>query len=118
MKWLAAIGVVFPLLVAVAIHMIPAQAPVKAEERFDDAWGDTMRVIALRKADTISTAPRLVVTERVAPDAPASVPPVAEPPEDAPPMVVKRRRHVNRGDICAKHKMRKVQTGRTWRCRK
>jgi len=118
MKWLAAIGVAFPLLVVIAIQMIPAPAPVKAEERFDEAWQDNMRVIALRKADTITTAPRLVVTERVVPDAPASVPPVAEPPEDAPPLVVKRRRHVNRGDICARHGLRKVQTGRNWRCRK
>jgi len=117
MRWLAAIGVAFPLLVVVAIQMTPAPAPVKAQERFDEAWQDNMRVIALRKADTISTAPRLVVTERVAPDAPASVPPVAEPPEDAPPPAVKRRRHVNR-DICAKHGLRKIQTGNRWRCRK
>ena len=145
MKWLAAIGVAFPLLVVIAIQMIPAPAMVQAEE-FDNAWNDTMAddpaPTEEQKRDAIRGAfdlPRLVKTERIIldpkPEEPADVDwderrkfmhrtfkatrqQLADPPEDAPPPVVKRRRHVNRDDFCARHKMQLVQTGKTWRCRK
>ena len=99
------------------------EAPI--EEGFDDAWNDSLKVVALNKANmarvAIAPDPKPVVTERILPpsDTPAIVPPmiVLSPPSK------RSRRHVTAPtkptkDICARHNLRKVTVGNRWRCRK
>ena len=78
-----------------------------------------MKVTELKKADllrTLATTPKPVVTERISPDPPVSVPPVAAPSdEEDKPLVVKRRRHV---DICRGKGKRYTKGGKSWRCRR
>jgi len=106
-------------------------APVKvltAPVRFDDAWGD-IATHALKKADAevpvrqiaiIKTdEPRVVKTERVLP--PAAMPPVMRVEAEDEVRQVKRVRYAGGGgDVCSRHKMRKVMTrgGKSWRCRR
>jgi hypothetical protein len=101
-----------------AITRIPSRAAAVAEERFDAAWRDVMVPVTLKKADMEKSAfvdaPAKVVTERISPGAPASVPPVVVMADEDKP-AIRRRRYV---DVCARHGMHKVTHGRRWRCRK
>ena len=101
-----------------AITRIPSRAAAVAEERFDAAWRDVMVPVTLKKADMEKSAfvdaPAKVVTERISPGAPASVPPVVVMADEDKP-AIRRRRYV---DVCTRHGLRKITHGKRWRCRK
>jgi hypothetical protein len=105
-----------------AITRIPSRAaPIAAavaEERFDAAWRDVIVPVTLKKADmeksAFADAPAKVITERISPGAPASVPPVVVMADEDKP-AIRRRRYV---DVCTRHGMHKVTHGKRWRCRK
>lgn len=123
---LAGVGI-FTLLMVFAVQRSPAPADAAEEDRFDEAWIDIMRPLALKTADiehTASTEPKPVVTERIIPSAPdgapTSMPPVlAVVDDDDKPSPASRHRRQPR-DICSRHNMRKVaiRSGKSWRCRK
>jgi hypothetical protein len=147
---LAGVATTFALVLALALPRTPAADPILiaeaiAEERFDEAWIDVMRPLALKNADlertayTVSAESKPVVTERSgtanagritpAPDgAPASMPPVVVvQDEDEPPAPWHRRQRASNGtgkinmpNICTRHHMHKVMIrgGKSWRCRK
>jgi hypothetical protein len=116
-------------------------------QRFDDAAADTAKANALNKGDrerifrkidmsklAAFEEPKPVATERIMPHAPptmaiaAAAPlPVTPEVEDDPPPPPRARakRHAavthqtpTRGDICTRHKLRKIVTrgGKAWRC--
>jgi hypothetical protein len=88
----------------------------KPASKFDDAFSETNPAI-LKKSDRIIPLSKPIVTERVIPDPPESVPPVVERPKPVPREdTEKRRRHVS--NVCERHGMRKVTIGRRWRCRR
>jgi len=103
-----------------AIQRIPVPVEAKAEGRqFADAWNDT-EILPLKKADrfvSVSTEPIPVVVERIAPDAPASAPPVILVADDKPVTSGHGRLRME-SNICTRHRMRKVITrgGRSWKC--
>lgn len=121
-----AVTAMFTLLMVFALQRIPVPAdPITvaaaAEEQFDEAWTDTMRPLALRKADlektlATTTEPKPVAVERILLDVSTKVPPVIVSfAEDKP--VTRHRRHVER-NTCTRHGKRKVVTGRRgWSCR-
>jgi len=109
----------FTLLMVFAIQRMPVPVDAKAEGRqFTDAWNNT-EIPPLKKADrfvSVSTEPIPVVVERIAPDAPASAPPVLLVQDTDKPLAARHGRL--RMDVCARHHMRKVITrgGKSWRC--
>ena len=90
---------------------------VKAQDKFDEAWIDTMKPLVLKSADMekhVSTDPRPIQTERILTE------PVAAPPPIPPVIMVdevrpSRKRHEH-SDVCVRHGMHKVTIGRRWRC--
>lgn len=120
LKILAGIVAIFTLLMVFAIQRIPVPVEAKAEGRqFADAWNDT-EILPLKKADrfvSVSTEPIPVVVERIAPDAPASAPPVILVADDKPVTSGHGRLRME-SNICTRHRMRKVITrgGRSWKC--
>lgn len=115
---------IFSLLFTFAVHRIPMPERIEVprpDDRFQEAWNDVMSVAkaeTLKKADRDRvieySEPKVIVAERIAPDAPAAVSPVPIAAKPA----VKHRRHIHR-DVCTRHGKRKVMTrgGRSWRCR-
>jgi hypothetical protein len=142
-KIVLAFAAMFALLFTFAIVRIPAAAEPEraavAQEQFDAAWDDTMRVTgaeALRKKDqerVVSAETRTVTTERIIPET-TPIPPVILVDDDPAPVVRRTRRasasverHANtqtvaslRADVCTRHHMHRVSThgGRSWRCRR
>ena len=111
----------FTLLMVFAIQRIPMPVEAKAVPRqFADAWNDA-EILPLKKADRfVSTEmpPHSVVVERIAPDAPASAPPVILVQDTDKPLAARHGRL--RMDVCSRHHMRKVVTrgGKSWRCQR
>jgi len=108
-------------ITAISIRQADPVVQATREDQFDEAWNDTMKVTELKKADLlriVGSQPKPVVTERVHPDPPASMPPVILPSEeeDKPP-VVKRRRHAA-VDVCRGKGKRYTKGGKSWRCRR
>ena len=107
---------ILALLFTFAMQRTPAPP---AAAGFDATWPDIAPAV-LKKADRfISTEPKSVVAERVMPDVPVSLPPAATPFGSNKPKA-KRGRHPIKPtqDICSRHKLRKVITGRSWHCAK
>jgi len=109
----------FTLLMVFAIQRIPVPEVQASTRQFADAWNDA-EILPLKKADRfVSTEmpPHSVVVERIAPDAPASAPPVILMADDKP--VASGRGRLRSGDVCTRHRMHKVVTrgGKSWRCR-
>jgi hypothetical protein len=106
------------LLAVLLFQRIPVAEPivVPPPNKFDLAHNDTVRVVPLKKADLerpVET-PKPVVIERVAALAPVAIP-------DPPPLPLRTTRRSRRdtsGNVCARHNMRKVVIGRSWRCRR
>lgn len=89
-----------------------------ADELFDQAWIDTLKVVELKKADmerVASTTPKPIQTEQILLPPPAAMPAV-QMTEDDPPAKPKQ---IER-DVCQRHGMHKVyiRGGRSWRCRR
>lgn len=121
-----AVTAMFTLLMVFALQRIPVPAdPITvaaaAEEQFDDAWTDTMRPLALRKADlektlATTTEPKPVAVERILLDVSTKMPPVIVSfAEDKP--ATRHRRHAEHRDVCQRHGKHKVAIRRSWRCR-
>ena len=103
-----------------------SEPPVVAatdQPAFNEMWLGDVKGMELRNADVRSRMqiaaaepPKFISTERIAPDAPVSVPPIVMLVKDKP--TAKHGRHVKKRDICERHGKRKVKSGRYgWRCR-
>jgi hypothetical protein len=117
MPYIAGIATVLVTVAAVAIGRTPPAPPGEPfAARWDYAFSE-LTAVSIARADIV---PRAVKTDRIIPDPPKSqekfddVVLVAPPP--AP--VVFRPKPKPVKNVCAKHGMRKVTTGSTWRCRK
>ena len=125
------------LILTFAIQRIPGAErievpkPTIKEAQFDAAWADNFQTAVAKKQDRVrqidmgnpvvaSTESKPVVTERIVPEAPSSVPPVVMTQEDKP-ASRGRRRYAESGEsnVCTRHHLRKVVTrgGKSWRCR-
>jgi hypothetical protein len=105
----------------------PAPAPTAS---FRDHFREAVTDVALAKPrEDLQPVTKKVRTERIVAPAPAPVvqpsppPPAVEQPFEEPtPVPRHRQRHriIKRAslDICARHNLRKVHYGRTWRCRR
>lgn len=131
---------------ATAITATPAKKSPLAQ-RFDDAVADTAKANTLTKGDServfrkvdmsklaaLETETRLVRTERIVPHEPPTMAiataaplPVSETVEEEVQPRPRAKRHVavthhaavRGGDICTRHKLRKIVTrgGKSWRC--
>jgi hypothetical protein len=111
------------------------QPPPKAADptppTFDQTWNEDAGKAALLAAGkealmAAMTGPRKIITERVVPEEPKPPPVVQEQEEEEPSPKVhrtrreaKREKRTARGDVCQRHRMRKVLIGKyKWRCRK
>jgi hypothetical protein len=120
------------MLSVFAIRSLPVPPPPskKVETHVSAAWSAEFENAVLKKAEfdvlkktdrlplvAASMEPRVIPIERVAPPAPATMP-AAIAVEDEPTPV--RHRHVVKDeDVCERHHMRKVKSGRYgWRCRR
>jgi len=84
------------------------------DKPFNDALHEDIGTLAIMSEQIEAlNKPRVVQTESVKPIEPDPL--MAVLSEPAPPP---RRKAVAASDICAKHNMRKVYYGSTWRCRK
>ena len=103
---------------------IDVAKPTLSEEIVAAAQTSVVEKRADRIISLTATEPKPIATERVRPDAPASVPPVITVEETPKPSETRRRRHSTASregsDICSRHGMRKVETrgGKSWRCRR
>ena len=121
---------IFALLFGIAVQRIPAPAePIRVQPpRFDDAWYDRMSMIPERsrkedRLQLVSMDSKPVEVERIlaVPDAPKVVTPVvATLTPDKPVLRHRRSLRMQAGDVCTRHRMKRVLThgGRSWRCRK
>ena len=119
------------MLSVFAIRSIPVPPPSeKVETRVSAAWSAEFENAVLKKAEfdvlkktdrlplvAASMEPRVIPIERVAPPAPAAMPAVIAVEDE--PTPVRHRHVVKHGDVCERHHMRKVKSGRYgWRCRR
>jgi hypothetical protein len=122
---LAGVAVMAPLF-AWAVRSPPV--PVKAASAFESRYVDLPMAVA-KKQDRLEPETRIVRTIPIV--QPAVDKPVDKPVEIAaidPEQVIERpvtrkrvrgtRHRVRTANVCTRHGMRKVQTGRSWRCRK
>lgn len=101
------------LLIVFATQRIPVPEKIieVPSNKFDDAINATTQsgneYAVLKKAD-LERPPKIVQTERV----------IVPEETPTPPPKERRHNHSEGKDVCARHNMRKVTYGRTWRCRK
>ena len=111
---------------------VPPPPPEKVETRVSAAWSAEFENAVLKKAEfenavlkktdrlplvSAATEPRVIPIERVAPPAPASMPPVVVVEDE--PTPVRHRHVVKHENVCERHHMRKVKSGKYgWRCRR
>lgn len=95
------------LLVVAAARSLPAAKPVPAKVAEEEVW-------PMKKADRLVVAPSPVVAER----AESSVAPRLSAPAKAPPVTVAdATTRPAASDVCTRHGLHKVVTGKSWRCR-
>ena len=137
-----AAAAVVALLMVFAIQRLPGaqridMTPNQLQERFDTAWADANppkkqdRIV--REIDRTRPAipvpePTPVTTLRIVPHDPPTMAIAAAAPlpqsaveEEETPLPRRKLRVASRsGDVCSRHKMRKVfeRNGKTWRCRR
>lgn len=115
------------LLIVFAITRVPGDERIVVEK--PTVQEATAEPEALKKQDRIRqidisrpvTDPIPVVTEHIAPDVPAKVPPVVlTSDEEDRPAAHHRRYAESESNVCTRHHMKKVVThgGRSWRCRR
>jgi len=105
----------FALMIVFATRADPKHEE-PTTQRFDAVWTE---ILPLKKMDRLPIAyeePRIIQVERVVipSDVPRSVPPIVmavSPPS------AKHKRHAE-SNVCTRHKMRKVQHGKSWRCKR
>jgi len=78
------------------------------EDDFDEVWREAAVNSALKSASLRLTEPKLVQTEVILPAI------IAKPEELTP----KLKRKLVEKNVCERHNMRKVYSGKSWRCRK
>jgi hypothetical protein len=92
---------------------VGATVSAREDVQLDDNWREA-GLIMLKEASLADTAPKVVKTEVVVPDLP-SLPFVVLDEEKLD--YVPKQRHVEL-DVCQRHKMHKVQRGRSWHCKR
>lgn len=80
--------------------------------RFDETWNDAASTVIFKTAARVSTEPKPVQTEVIAPTA---IPPVVVISEEK--VTAKPKYHHVERNVCQRHGMHKVYRGRSWRCR-
>jgi len=106
------------VMTVIAASFALGRGPVPAhqlrEKPFNDSLHEDLATLAMMSEHVAQlTKPRVVQTESVKPIEPDPLMTVLSDP--APP---RRKAAVVSGDICAKHNLRKVYYGSTWRCRR
>jgi hypothetical protein len=109
-------GAVMTVIAAsIALGRGPVPAHQLRDKPFNDALHEDIGTLAMNSARIEAmNMPRIVQTEPIKPEPDPLLMVLSEPQ----PLPKRTRAAVVSGDICAKHNMRKVYYGSTWRCRK
>jgi hypothetical protein len=108
------------VMVAIAASFALGRGPEPVhqlrDKPFQDAiWRDDVATLAMNSARIEAmNMPRIVQTEAIKPEPDPLLMVLSEPS----PLPRRTKAAAVSGDICAKHNMRKVYYGSTWRCRK
>ena len=81
---------------------------VREDDQFDEVWREAAVNSALKSASLRLTEPKLVQTEVILPVI------IAKPEELTP----KLKRKLVEKNVCERHNMRKVYSGKSWRCKR
>jgi hypothetical protein len=87
---------------------VAATVSVGEDDSFDEVWREAAVNSALKSASLRLTEPKLVKTEVV-------LPPIIATPEELTP---KLKRKLVEKNVCERHNMRKVYSGKSWRCKR
>jgi hypothetical protein len=115
------IGAAASLLAFVGVQRMPTPERIVVEKptlaKFDETWNQAAGATTLKAASLASTEPKPVRIIPIDPG-PKTVPPIVITQEDVVTKPKIRHARVERhSDVCSRHGMRKVQRGRSWRCR-